>query len=168
MDLVLQQWLFTNTVQTIWLVQMTADISLTWVWLKKLGITWCRILWFWFHTRAIKKMISFGLFFRKFIDMGFIDKERIAIWGWVSSVQFVLISSPCHLYVFKKYILMTIFDELWPSVLRWLCFLHGFGSGNWTLQMWNCCCTGSKMGILWWVNRIYRDTRGQMVSVLGL
>lgn len=30
---------------------------------------------------------TFLLFFvccRKFIDMGFVDKDRIAIWGWVS------------------------------------------------------------------------------------
>lgn len=26
--------------------------------------------------------------YRKFIDMGFIDKDRIAIWGWVSSLCF--------------------------------------------------------------------------------
>lgn len=26
--------------------------------------------------------------FRKFVDLGFVDKDRIAIWGWVRVYQF--------------------------------------------------------------------------------
>lgn len=31
-------------------------------------------------------IIYFFFIFRRFIDMGFIDKNRVAIWGWVSLI----------------------------------------------------------------------------------
>lgn len=36
-------------------------------------------------------MIVFFLYFREFIEMGFIDKDRVAIWGWVSYQQQVFV-----------------------------------------------------------------------------
>lgn len=55
---------------------------------------------------------------RKFIDMGFIDKDRIAIWGWVS----VKHSCVHHVHHFH--------DEqcLWPGLILFtLCVLQSYG-----------------------------------------
>ncbi len=89
---------------------------------------------------------------RKFIEMGFIDKDRIAIWGWVSCSL-----SCCSLYFLNKPIFpfnifaFTKFNQFWPSVIRWLCHINGLGCWNWTLQVWNSSCSSSQVGILWLV-----------------
>lgn len=86
---------------------------------------------------------------RKFIDMGFIDKDRIAIWGWVSFHFFHICFTSfflCKLFVF------TEIPVLWSPVIWWLCQLHGSGCWNWTLQMWNSCRPGRQVGILWFVH----------------
>lgn len=84
--------------------------------------------------------------FRKFIDMGFIDKDRIAIWGWVSCML------SCVIIFILESLFVTSLILFWSSVIWRLCHLYGLGCWNWTLQVWNCSGASSQVGILWWVN----------------
>lgn len=85
---------------------------------------------------------------RKFIDMGFIDKDRIAIWGWVS---FLFFHMPFTSFLWKT-LVYTDIPVIGSPVIWWLCHLHGSGCRNWTFQMWNSCCSGGQVGILWFVH----------------
>lgn len=45
--------------------------------------------YFWYYGPQLR-YLSFFVCFREFIKMGFVDKNRVAIWGWVCCQDFVL------------------------------------------------------------------------------
>lgn len=89
--------------------------------------------------------ITLFLSYRKFIDMGFIDKDRIAIWGWVGCLyfNFLCLINQLHSFIYEC--------KSSSSVIWWLCRLNGFGCWHWTLQVWDCCGPSSQVGLLWYV-----------------
>ncbi len=104
---------------------------------------------------VIITQLIYLIFFREFIEMGFIDKDRVAIWGWVS----------CHWAHTERVAELRLkmlkissrvcVSMLWCwavslSVVRWIRDVDGFRSRKWSFQMWHGGRSSLQMGLLWY------------------